>query len=193
MHQEPTKARSPPSAATSAKTTARTVASSGLAVTRAAADVKAKATGALRRLQRLPHLVRAFFADPNLRYITTRGPPTYIFLTRSESGEVSYAQLTQTDMNGREQLHHDQQILYFRRPGAGSPLTLRCHERTFVEGSARTVARLLGMHPPVRVSVVLAQRRPPKLFRGVVESGRSASTSVARVLTAGHPPTKENR
>lgn len=35
------------------------------------ADLKAKATGALRRLQRLPDLVRAFFADPNLRYITT--------------------------------------------------------------------------------------------------------------------------
>jgi transposase len=36
-----------------------------------ARDLKAKATNALRRLQRLPHLVRAFFADPNLRYITT--------------------------------------------------------------------------------------------------------------------------
>jgi transposase len=36
-----------------------------------ATDLKAKATNALRRLQRLPHLVRAFFADPNLRYITT--------------------------------------------------------------------------------------------------------------------------
>jgi transposase len=35
-----------------------------------AADLKAKATGALRRLQRLPRLVRSFFADPNLRYIT---------------------------------------------------------------------------------------------------------------------------
>lgn len=35
-----------------------------------AADLKAKATGALRRLQRLPGVVRAFFADPNLRYIT---------------------------------------------------------------------------------------------------------------------------
>jgi transposase len=36
-----------------------------------AADLKTKATNALRRLQRLPHLVRSFFADPNLRYITT--------------------------------------------------------------------------------------------------------------------------
>ena len=36
-----------------------------------AADLKTKATGALRRLQRLPHLVRAFFTDLNLRYITT--------------------------------------------------------------------------------------------------------------------------
>jgi hypothetical protein len=36
-----------------------------------AADLKTKATGALRRLQRLPHLVRAFSTDPNLRYITT--------------------------------------------------------------------------------------------------------------------------
>jgi hypothetical protein len=26
---------------------------------------------ALRRLQRLPHVVRGFFADPDLRYITT--------------------------------------------------------------------------------------------------------------------------
>lgn len=33
-------------------------------------DLKAKAVGALRRLQNMPHLVRAFFADPNLRYIT---------------------------------------------------------------------------------------------------------------------------
>jgi transposase len=35
-----------------------------------ATDLKAKATNALRRLQRLPQLVRAFFADPHLRYIT---------------------------------------------------------------------------------------------------------------------------
>jgi transposase len=35
-----------------------------------AADLKAKATNALRRPQRLPRLVRAFFADPSLRYIT---------------------------------------------------------------------------------------------------------------------------
>lgn len=33
-------------------------------------DLKAKATAALRRLQRLPALVRGFFADPHLRYIT---------------------------------------------------------------------------------------------------------------------------
>jgi transposase len=34
-------------------------------------DLKTKATGALRRLQKLPAVVRAFFADPHLRYITT--------------------------------------------------------------------------------------------------------------------------
>jgi transposase len=33
-------------------------------------DLKAKAISALRRLQKLPALVRAFFSDPNLRYIT---------------------------------------------------------------------------------------------------------------------------
>lgn len=33
-------------------------------------DLKAKAVGALRRLQKLPHMVRGFFADPHLRYIT---------------------------------------------------------------------------------------------------------------------------
>lgn len=33
------------------------------------ADLKTKAIGALRRLQKLPALVRAFFADPHLRYI----------------------------------------------------------------------------------------------------------------------------
>jgi transposase len=33
-------------------------------------DLKAKAAAALRRLQRLPGLVRGFFADPTLRYIT---------------------------------------------------------------------------------------------------------------------------
>ncbi|MHB1818402.1 MAG: IS630 family transposase [Streptosporangiaceae bacterium] len=32
--------------------------------------LKAKAIGALRRLQKLPRLVAAFFSDPNLRYIT---------------------------------------------------------------------------------------------------------------------------
>ena len=35
-----------------------------------AEDLKSKAIGAPRRLQKLPALVRAFFADPNLRYIT---------------------------------------------------------------------------------------------------------------------------
>lgn len=34
-------------------------------------DLKSKAIGALRRLQKLPHLVRGFFADPHLSYITT--------------------------------------------------------------------------------------------------------------------------
>ena len=33
-------------------------------------DRKAKALAALHRLQTLPHLVRSFFPDPNLRYIT---------------------------------------------------------------------------------------------------------------------------
>jgi transposase len=37
---------------------------------RNAEDLKAKAVAALRRLQRMPHLIRGFFADPNLRYIT---------------------------------------------------------------------------------------------------------------------------
>ena len=34
-------------------------------------DLKSKATGALRRLQKLPALVHGFFRDPNLAYITT--------------------------------------------------------------------------------------------------------------------------
>jgi transposase len=34
-------------------------------------DLKSKAIGALRRLQKLPRLVRGFFADPHLSYITT--------------------------------------------------------------------------------------------------------------------------
>jgi hypothetical protein len=34
------------------------------------ADLKAKALAALHRLQKLPDLVRSFFRDPNLRYIT---------------------------------------------------------------------------------------------------------------------------
>ena len=33
-------------------------------------DFKAKIISALRRLQKMPHIVRAFFADPELRYIT---------------------------------------------------------------------------------------------------------------------------
>jgi hypothetical protein len=33
-------------------------------------DLKTKVIGALRRLQALPHIVRAFFADPDLLYIT---------------------------------------------------------------------------------------------------------------------------
>lgn len=34
-------------------------------------NLKSKAVGALRRLQKRPGLVRAFFADPRLRHITT--------------------------------------------------------------------------------------------------------------------------
>ena len=33
-------------------------------------EFKTKILGALRRLQKLPQVVRAFFADPDLRYIT---------------------------------------------------------------------------------------------------------------------------
>jgi transposase len=33
-------------------------------------DLKAKTTNALRRLQKLPHLIEGFFRDPNLAYIT---------------------------------------------------------------------------------------------------------------------------
>jgi len=33
-------------------------------------DFKAKIVGAFRRLQKMPHIVRPFFADPELRYIT---------------------------------------------------------------------------------------------------------------------------
>jgi transposase len=33
-------------------------------------DFKTKVIGALRRLQKMPHIVRAFFADPDLRHIT---------------------------------------------------------------------------------------------------------------------------
>jgi hypothetical protein len=34
-------------------------------------DLTGKAISALRRLQKLPALIRAFFHDPHLRYITT--------------------------------------------------------------------------------------------------------------------------
>ena len=34
-------------------------------------DFKAKVIRALRRLQKMPQIIRAFFADPALRYITT--------------------------------------------------------------------------------------------------------------------------
>ncbi len=34
-------------------------------------DLQANAIGALRRLQKLPHLVCSFFADPHLTYIST--------------------------------------------------------------------------------------------------------------------------
>jgi len=33
-------------------------------------ESKSKIIGALRRWQKPPHIVRAFFADPDLRYIT---------------------------------------------------------------------------------------------------------------------------
>ena len=33
-------------------------------------DGNPKIVSALRRLQKMPHIVRAFFADPDLRYIT---------------------------------------------------------------------------------------------------------------------------
>jgi hypothetical protein len=33
-------------------------------------EFKAKIIGALRRLQKMPQIVRAFFADPDLGYIT---------------------------------------------------------------------------------------------------------------------------
>lgn len=42
----------------------------GRTAARDADDFKSKILGALRRLQKLPHIVRAFFADPDLRYIT---------------------------------------------------------------------------------------------------------------------------
>ncbi|MDP2950348.1 MAG: IS630 family transposase [Chloroflexota bacterium] len=42
----------------------------GRAGIRAKDDLKIKARAALHRLQKLPHLIRGFFSDPNLRYIT---------------------------------------------------------------------------------------------------------------------------
>ncbi len=42
----------------------------GRAGVRGPDDLKAKALAALHRLQKLPRLIRGFFADPNLRYIT---------------------------------------------------------------------------------------------------------------------------
>lgn len=40
-------------------------------IDKAKGDLRSKAVGALHRLQKLPHLIRGFFADPNLRYIAT--------------------------------------------------------------------------------------------------------------------------
>ena len=42
-------------------------------------DLKAKALAALHRLQKLPHLVRSFFRDPSLRYVTARTVHLLIF------------------------------------------------------------------------------------------------------------------
>jgi hypothetical protein len=42
----------------------------GRAGVKDADDLKAKAIAALRRLQKLPALIRGFFCDPDLRYIT---------------------------------------------------------------------------------------------------------------------------
>jgi len=42
----------------------------GRTAARDADEFKSKILGALRRLQKMPHIVRAFFADPDLRYIT---------------------------------------------------------------------------------------------------------------------------
>jgi len=42
----------------------------GRTAARDADDFRSKILGALRRLQKMPHIVRAFFADPDLRYIT---------------------------------------------------------------------------------------------------------------------------
>jgi hypothetical protein len=43
----------------------------GKATVTSKGDLKATVVSALRRLQKLPGLVRGFFADPCLRYITT--------------------------------------------------------------------------------------------------------------------------
>lgn len=39
-------------------------------IDQAKGDLRSKAVAALQRLQQLPHLIRGFFADPHLRYIT---------------------------------------------------------------------------------------------------------------------------
>jgi hypothetical protein len=49
--------------------TTGTIASARFGVT-SKKDLKSKAIGALRRLQKRPGLIRAYFADQNLRYIT---------------------------------------------------------------------------------------------------------------------------
>lgn len=43
----------------------------GRAAVTSAHELRATATAALHRLQKLPHLIRSFFNDPNLAYITT--------------------------------------------------------------------------------------------------------------------------
>jgi hypothetical protein len=59
------------SSVTSPRMAALTVAvAMSLAKLSPAARVAPASVAALHRLQRLPHLVRSFFRDPNLRYIT---------------------------------------------------------------------------------------------------------------------------
>jgi hypothetical protein len=48
----------------------------GRSVIMSAGDLKAKAIGALRRLQKLPGLVRGFLRDPKLAYILELHPGT---------------------------------------------------------------------------------------------------------------------